>query len=620
MKEIKNILFIAFLSTVVFLLSGCDRNIDKSLSPPIDSSSIPPTPGNLTARVGDGLVILSWSISDTALVSGYRIYIADSLAAQYILIGNSQTQSFTAGNLINGRIYYFRVSSINDGDFEGYKSDPVSALPELYAISINNGEQYSNDANVTLNLTAPPETRFMQISGDSAFSDAEWEMFAASKSFILENGDGLKYVYCRFRDSADRLTWSYFEDSITLDTEAFIESVTFSPSGPFSPGEIVHFYLYTNEPDGDAGITIGANVAEVALFDNGQRGDAVPDDGIYEVDYIIPSTFDFENNYVYGRFIDRAANVASSVVAGDRLTVRRPPDAVTIFSINVPQGEYDRLDLNWERSAAQDFAQYRVYRGTSPGVDSTDFLAASIISISETSLMDTGLVENTAYYYVVYVVDITGLWSVSNEVSATTGADLSPAPVNLYPVIVEPDMYQEIDLEWSQSSENDFESYRLYRWREASGRDDSVLVAFITDRQNTAFTDHPPFDTTLNTINYWYIMHVYDTGGNNSPSDSVRAVLVDNDPPGVSGTVTASDSSLMITWSQSDIPDFNSYRLLRDTDSNPAGAIAVFVTPDRTTVSYEDESTVEGQTYYYWLDIYDLRGNSSRSLLGSEAW
>jgi hypothetical protein len=463
----------------------------------------------------------------------------------------------------------------------------------------------------------------MQISADSAFSGAEWEMFAISRSFILENGDGLKYVYCRFRDSADRLTWSYFEDSITLDTEAFIESVTFSPSGPFSPGETVHFYLYANETDGDAGITIGANVGEAVLFDNGQRGDAAPDDGIYEVDYIIPSTFDFENNYVYGRFIDRAGNAASSVVADDRLTVRRPPDAVTIFSINVPQGEYDRLDLNWEPSAAQDFAQYRVYRGTSPGVDSTDILAASIISISGTSLTDTGLVENTTYYYVVYVVDITGLWSVSNEVSAATGADLSPAPVSLYPIIVEPDMYQEVELEWSQSPENDFNSYRLFRWSEDIGRNDSVLAAFITNRQITTFTDNPPFNMSpgsADTANFWYIVHVYDDGNNNAPSDSIRAHLIDNDPPGVSGTVTASDSSLMISWSQSDIPDFNSYRLLRDTDSNPSGAIAVFVTPARTTVSYEDESTVEGQTYYYWLDIFDLRGNSSRSLLGSEAW
>lgn len=622
MNRIKIILLFAVLSSIVFLLFGCDRSIDKSLSPPIDGSSIPPTPGNLTARIGDGFVILNWTISDTALVSGYRIYSANSMDAQYTLIGNSQTESFTAGNLLNGQIYYFRVSAFNADDFEGYKSDPVSAVPELYAILINDGGLYTNDVNVTLSLTAPSGTRFMQISPDSAFSNSQWEMFAASKSYVLENGDGLKYVYCRFRDSADRWTWSYFEDSITLDSEAFIDSISFSPSGPFSPGETVHFYHYTDESDGNAGIIIGANVADIALFDNGQRGDTYPGDGIYEVDYIIPSTFDFEDNFVYGRFIDRAGNMASSVVADDRLSVRRPPDAVNIFSINVPQGEYDRLVLNWERSTAQDFAQYRVYRATSSGVDSTDFLAASVFSIGGTSLTDTGLVENTAYYYKVYVVDMTGLWSGSNEVNATTGPDSPPEPVDLYPVIVEPDMYQNVEIEWSESPDNDFQSYRLYRWQEIDGRSDSVLTAFITNRQITTHTDHPPFDVSSNTMNYWYVLHLYDYGGNSSPSDSVLAHLVDDIPPTVSaGTVTASDSSIMATWLQSDIPDFGSYRLLRGINSDPNLAIMIFLTSNRATVTYDDINTVEGQTYYYWIKVYDLRGNSSVAfLLGSESW
>ena len=228
-------------------------------------------------------------------------------------------------------------------------------------------------------------------------------------------------------------------------------------------------------------------------------------------------------------------------------------------------------------SDAQDFAQYRVYRSQSPGVDSTDFLAAAILSADENFVSDTALTENTMYYYKVYVVDITDLWSGSNEVSATTGTDSSPDPVDLYPVVTVPDFYESVDLEWSQSGATDFESYRLYRWREDIGRADSVLAAFVTNQSGTMFTDEPPFDTSSNTVSFWYIMHVYDIAGNSSASDSIRVQLVDAVPPTVSGSVASSDSSLIVSWSQPDIPDFGSYRLLRDTDSNPTGAITVFV-------------------------------------------
>jgi len=620
MKELKKYRLIAVLPIVLSLLTGCSRQIENSISPPIDSSTIPPTPSNLSAEIGDGFVILTWSVLDTSHVAEYNVYRADSAGEDYSFIGNPQIELFTADDLQNGRLYYFRVSSLNSDGFEGYKSDPVSAVPELYAVLINSGDNYTNNPNVALSFTAPIGTRLMQISSDSSFSGSQWETFTATRNYRLDNGDGFKTVYCRFRDSADRPTWRFYYDSITLDTEAYIDSVIFTPSGPFSPGEIIHFAVHTTETEGVAEISIGANIADIDLLDNGQRGDVSADDGIYELDYTVPAAFDFEDQIVYGRFTDRAGNSASIIQANNRLSVRRPPDPVNIFSINAPQGYHDRLDLNWEESDAQDFAQYRVYRAASSGVDSTDFLAATIFSTGQTSVSDTDLTENTSYYYRVYVVDITGLWSGSNEVSATTGIDSLPEPVSLYPVIVEPDFYQEIEIEWSQSPDIDFESYRLYRWQEDIGRNDSVLAAFITNRANTMFTDQPPFNTSADTVNFWYIMHVFDNGGNTAPSDSVRVHLIDEIPSTVSGSVSTSDSSLIITWSQSDIPDFGSYRLLRDIDSNPAGAITVYVSASHTAVTYDDDSTTEGQTYYYWLDIYDLRGNSSRSVLGSGAW
>lgn len=620
MKELKKYPLIGLLPIIILLPASCSREVENSVSPPIDSSTIPPTPSNLSAEIGDGFVVLSWDISDVSLVSEYNIYQADSAGEDYSLAGNTPTESFITESLQNGVSYYFKVAALNSAGYEGYKSEPVTATPGLYGVLINGGDEYTNNRVVSLGFTAPVGTRLTQISNDSSFSGSQWETFTTGRSYQLESGDGPKTVYCRFRDASDKITWRFCSDSIILDTEAFIDSVRFSPSGPFSPEEVIHFAVFTAEVGGDARILIGSNIAGIDLFDNGQRGDATADDGIYEVDYTIPALFDFEDEIVYGQLTDRAGNDASILQANNVLSVRRPPDAVTIFNVTAPPGYHNRLDLNWEASGVQDFAQYRLYRSNAPGLDSTDMLVATIISRSQTSFSDTGLIENTAYYYRIYVVDITGLWNGSNEASATTALDFPPEPVNLYPVIMEPDYYQEVEIEWSQSPDIDFQSYRLYRWQEDIGRGDSVIVAFITGRTTTVFTDQPDFNTSEDTLNFWYILHVYDNGGNSTPSDSVRAHLVDGVPPTVSGSVAPSDSSLIVTWSQSNIPDFGSYRLLRDIDDNPAGAITVFVSGSSTIITHDDDTAVEGQTYFYWLDIYDLRGNSSRSDLGNGAW
>ena len=698
---------------------GCSRNIPDPVSPPL-TDAVPETPFDLTATIGDGAVTLSWYIIDSLSELTYRIYMSDSAGAEYSFVGGTAELSYIVGNLRNGDLYFFKASTVNSDGFEGYKSIPVSAVPNLYGIIINNGDDFSGERDVTLTLTAPDNTSLMQISDDSTFSGSQWESFFALRAFRLASGDGLKAVYCRFRDASDMRTSSHFSDTITLDTQSFIDSLRFTPAGvPLSPGATVHFRLYAGETGGEGAVSIGDDILTLILLDNGDRGDALADDGIYELDYTIDANLDFEDQIVYGDFIDRAGNLAGQAQANTALTVRRPPDAVTIYSINAPDGFFNRLQISWSASSAPDFAQYRIYRDTSAGVDSSNYLVRTITSSGIVTVVDTGLTENTRYYYRVYVMDNTGLTTGSNEADGLTGQNLPPDPVELYPpvatpgthdrlelswsesndydflryelyrsydsavdsldillltsnsqesfidiglaadsvyyygvlsrdiagnvswsntvsgrtnvdeppsqvtllpVAVEPDQYQDVALEWSRSDDDDFESYRLFRWQEDIGRADSTLVFLTIDIDITSFMDHPPFNTVEDTINFWYIMHLFDEGGNSAASDSVRVHLIDNDPPQVSGSVTPSDSSLIIVWAPSDIPDFGSYRLLRDTDPDSAGALTVFVATDQETTTYDDEATVEGQIYYYWVDIYDVRNNSTLSLLGSGSW
>ncbi|MEE9554451.1 MAG: hypothetical protein V3W18_09160 [candidate division Zixibacteria bacterium] len=709
------------LTTAILLGSGCSREIPNPSEPVVIDDQVPPTPVGLTAAVGDRIVDLSWSVSDTTAYT-FRIHMAnyDGLGTVYTRIGETTEISYTLTNLRNGDTLLFKVSAVNGAGFEGYKSDSVVVVPNSFSFSINGGSAATASRDVILNIFAPPETRLMRFSEDSTFADSPWEYYNSVKSFRLSSGDDLKTIYTRFRDSQDKTTAGNISASITLDTRAAVDSVTFSPTGsPFAPGDIAHFALYAGEPEGEGVITIGSNIVIIQLNDDGLGGDPVAYDGIYEADYNIAGYLDFESQDVFGDFVDHVDNAASRSAADNRMTVRRVPDPVSIYSITTPEGYYNRLQLAWNSSTAGDFAQYRIYRGTSAGVDSSAFLVRTLTSRSTTTVTDTGLTENTTYFYKVYVVDNTGLWGGSDEVSATSGQDQPPSPVTLYapfatpdfhdrlelswsssgendllryelyrsddpdvdsldfiafssqsqtshtdigleadslyyyavltrdltgnvswsnivsertnvntppeavtlfPVITESDYYQEITIDWSESSDNDFHSYRLYRWREDLTRSDSSNIALISESGVTSFIDSPPFDVVPDTVNFWYILHLYDEGGNSTASDSVRVHLIDSAPPTVPGLVSPTPSSLIVSWNLSEIPDFGNYRLLRDTDSDPAGAITVYVSTDQDIGSFEDLSATQGVTYFYWLDIYDRRDNSSRSLLGSGSW
>jgi fibronectin type 3 domain-containing protein len=701
------------------ILLSCGRQIPGPVSPP-RQYDVPPTPAELHATIADRIVYLSWAISDASNVLFYHVYISDSTASNYRLLGEAEETSYEASNLLNGTTYNFRVAAVSSAHFEGYPCLSVSAVPDLYAVIINDGDSFTNSRNISLTLVAPVGTRYMQISDDSAFANATWESFAPSRPWVIPPGDGLYAAYARFRDPSDNMTSNYYTDSIILDTEAFVDSVKFAPAGaPLTAGDRIHFSLFSREIDGQALVVIGQEQATIDLFDDGSRGDINADDGIYEADYDIGSNLDFEYASVWGSFTDRAGNRADQVRCRDDISVRRAPDPVSIYSITSEPNRHDRLLLSWSASIAFDFAQYRVYRSASAGVDSTDFLVRSIASAATTSLTDTSLAPNATYYYRVYVIDNTGLWRGSNEahastnpnvppqgvvvypvvavpgtydqlditwsacndqdflryelyrssnsavdtsdilvfasgtevsftdsdlssntiyyygvlsldragnsawsntVSGRTGIDQPPEPAILVPLFPEPDYYEDINLSWSQLALDDFREFRIFSWREDLGRDDSLLIGVITDPGTTAFLDHPSMPEGIDSVNYWYVIQTYDNGGNSAASNAVRAHLSDIVPGEVSGAVIPDTNFLTVSWVPADIPDFGSYRILRDTLSTPAQAIVVFLSPNAETSSYNDRNTVQGKTYYYWMEVYDRRDHSSRSFLGGSQW
>ncbi|HBC46773.1 MAG TPA: hypothetical protein DCZ43_06980, partial [candidate division Zixibacteria bacterium] len=498
---------IAIAGVLLLTAFSCSRNIPEPVSPPINDN-IPPKPANFTASVGDRMAFLTWSISDTQNISIYRIYQSDSDSLHFRVVAEVTQTSYAANNLHNGITYYFKVAAVNNSGFEGYSSDMLSTVPDLYGIIINDGARYTNDRNVGLTMVAPTGTRYMQVSNDSTFAGNPWENYVLTKIWELTAGDQTKAVFVKYRNHNDEITSTYYSANITLDTHAAIDSITFTPeSQPYVAGELVHFKLFAEESEGQARTTVGQGLINLTLYDDGSRGDAVSGDGIYECDYIIAGNLDFANATVYGNFTDRASNTAQQIQARRNMSVTRAPDPVTIFGIVPPTGFFDRLQINWNATPASDFAQYRVYRALSANVDSSDYLVEVISQISITSLTDTGLTANTVYYYKVYVVDNTGLWAGSNEVHASTNANLPPDPVVLFPPVALPGTHDRLSLSWSASHDQDFLRYELYRSYDNNVTVSDILI-LASATQTTAVDSNLAADSA-----YYYRVQIMDRAG-----------------------------------------------------------------------------------------------------------
>ncbi|HEX9916485.1 MAG TPA: fibronectin type III domain-containing protein, partial [candidate division Zixibacteria bacterium] len=300
-KKIKTTIILALLISMCLL--GCSRKIKNPVSD-YGEMEAPPTPQSVIVLVGDSKVELNWEVSDSSKVERFKIYRSDTSSITPFLIDSCFGFSYVSRGLKNGKEYFYQVSAVDSNGFEGYRSETVSATPNLFSVVINNGQKVTSSRDVTLSLAAPSGTSYMMVSDDSLFSGASWERYSLSKSWKLEPGDGEKWVYVKFKDADGNVCIDFFQSSIILDTQAHIISVSENTGEQIkTTGQTIHFRLNSGEANGQARVDLGS-ISNIILYNNGQFGDTVANDSIYELDYVIPPGVEMENATVTGHFTD----------------------------------------------------------------------------------------------------------------------------------------------------------------------------------------------------------------------------------------------------------------------------------------------------------------------------
>jgi predicted outer membrane repeat protein len=167
MKKNNGIFHSIIILFINLILMSC--SIDDPPRVNKNESYSPGVPLGVTVTAGDGQTIISWTVISGA--SSYNIYwntTGNVITTSAKVTG--ATTPFVHTDLINGTMYYYRVSAVNAGVESGLSVE-VSATPEVNTYSIG-GTISGLTGTLILNLNAGAQTKSISADGNYAFGNA----------------------------------------------------------------------------------------------------------------------------------------------------------------------------------------------------------------------------------------------------------------------------------------------------------------------------------------------------------------------------------------------------------------------------------------------------------------
>lgn len=390
---------------------------------------------------------------------------------------------------------------------------PVVHVRQSY-VSINAGEEYTDDRNVTLSI-GNTEAVLMTVYINNV--DQGEEAYATSKMISVGYGDGEKTVVVSFKDSNGAVLPSV-SDTITLDTTISVND--FSGSGATAKGDTLRVILDVGEPGGVAKASLVGLFNELDLYDTGAGGDVAADDGIYTrtVEITDPTELDAP---LTGSFVDRAGNSAN-LTSNSNIVLATAP---TISGVAVSS---DALDGEMQITFGTDEPTLSSIRYGSSYADLNTTLDVSDIHRQTHTILLTGLSASQVVYFELTATDSAGLTSVVLD-----QRKLAPdAPRNL----VAEAGSGEVGIAWAPPISTDILGYYVYRSVDGGNTFQKVTAHLV---ETYWYLDQ----SVANGRTYHYYVVAIDSGANesNAPdavSASPNASLAG--PTEISGGVTDS--------------------------------------------------------------------------------
>lgn len=246
-----------------------------------------------------------------------------------------------------------------------------------------------------------------------------------------------------------------------------------------------------------------------------------------------------------------------------------PPNLPT--SLVVTSATWDTVTLDWQPSTSADISEYRIYRATDNISGWTNATPVGVVSVS--AFTDTGLADDTQYYYRVRSVDSSGNESVGYAaISCMTAEDVrQPAPPRSAVVYAGDGFLQ---ASWLLSPDSFVTGYTVtLQPLNANGNPEGQPVVGTTDASTRDYT----FTALTNGTKYSVTVAASQKNGVLSEGISVVSTPTFNDGPAEVNSV-----SLVDTW------DTQSQSVTLHLSWTPDSGQAV---PDRYSITLTEAGT-----------------------------
>ena len=540
----------------------------SAAAPPL---GVPLAMGTLSATPGNGSVKLSWS--SLAGATAYTVRRSTSSGGGYADFSGNSTPSteLTVTGLTNGTTYYFTAFASN-ATGAGPLSPEVSARPIAPPGAPSGVTATASNALVTLRWNAVPNATSYRVlrSTTRGGGYADFPGNSTSALSLVDSGltNGTPYYYVIAAANASGQGVNSVEVSATpLPPPAPPTGVVSTPGNTSvtlrwtaSPGATSYKVLRSLTPGGPyaefPSNTTSATSLSVLGLTNG-----------LPYYFVVTATNAGGTSPVSAE----ASGMPWGVLPTPTGLVAAPGNAVATLSWNAVAGA----------------TSYRIRRSTTSGTGFADFPGNVTSAVA---LTDTGLSNNTTYFYTVQALSA----SASSPFSAQTSVRPIPPPSS------------PLGLTVSLSG-----SSAVVRWSPVAGATAyRVLRSGTRGGPYSDFTGNVLTSTSLTVTGlatgspYYFVVTASNAGGLSPLSTEVGALPV-------AGSVTATSGNARVTLRWNPVPDATSYRVLRSTTSG--SGYSDFPNNLTTALTLTDASVSNGTVYYYVVQATNPTASSANS-------
>ncbi len=545
-----------------------------------------------TVEAGDSQTLYLNVYNSSSVLKRTGIALSEISSGTYTATWNGNDDSET---VVSDGTYTIKVSDeatgiqANESTEEAANIDVDTYPPTSCSVEINSGDTYTNSTSVNLTtITATDDSSIKMRFQNSGENWTEWQDFQGTKAWTLTSTDGSKTVNYEAKDVVNNTIISSVSDSITLDTTNPTVNMSIVGAGdtPSTHSNNVSVTLSIAGSDATSGVEYMKISNDIGFT------------GSSWINYTTSKAWTLNSGdgtkTVYIKVKDRAGK--ESVVSSDNITLDTVSPLSLTISIDSGQTYTNSTNVTLSLSATNALKMQVSNYANFSGAVWESYSTSKNFSITDGN--GTRKVyfraKDTAGNIATGVNDSIILDKATPEISSVSSSGVSQSSATIT---------------WTTDEAST--SYVEYGTTTGYGSN--------TTLNSTKAMSHSQIITSLNSgTTYHYRVRSLDGAGNEAISaDNTFSTTSGGDttsPDAITG-LTVSDkqndeSTLTLSWSQSDAPDFAGYNIYRKANASfvnisASGVQQIKTITSRTTTTYNDNTSTDDYTYYYAVTAFD---------------